>query len=147
MPGLDFYKTPEPSSASALVTIVTVPETPIEESNRAAIIATPSPAAPLKTGVYYNPRLDPENFLDGPLSWDPATRLRQMLARPGIVVRTDASTHDCQIISKLGCRLPLVFAMVSVPGVHLRRDLIVCIKVGLLPRLRGLVNQTLLSRL
>ena len=37
--------------------------------------------------VYYNPRLDPKNFLDGPLSTNPATRLRQMLARPGIVVR------------------------------------------------------------
>lgn len=37
--------------------------------------------------VYYNPRLDPQNYLHGPLSWNPATRLRQMLARPGIVVR------------------------------------------------------------
>lgn len=37
---------------------------------------------------YYNPRLDPKNYLEGPLSDNPATRLRQMLARPGIVVRT-----------------------------------------------------------
>ncbi|KAJ2918550.1 hypothetical protein MD484_g1834, partial [Candolleomyces efflorescens] len=37
-------------------------------------------------GVYYNPRLDPTNYLEGPLSPNPATRLRQMLARPGIVV-------------------------------------------------------------
>lgn len=37
-------------------------------------------------GVYCNPRLDPKNFLEGPLSDNPATRLRQMLARPGIVV-------------------------------------------------------------
>lgn len=37
-------------------------------------------------GVYYNPRLDPKNFLEGPLSPNAATRLRQMLARPGIVV-------------------------------------------------------------
>lgn len=36
--------------------------------------------------AYYNPRLDPKNFLHGPLSVNPATRLRQMLARPGIVV-------------------------------------------------------------
>jgi len=36
--------------------------------------------------VYYNPRLDPKNYLEGPLSPNPATRLRQMLARPGIVV-------------------------------------------------------------
>ena len=37
-------------------------------------------------GVYYNARLDPKNFLEGPLSPNPSTRLRQMLARPGIVV-------------------------------------------------------------
>lgn len=85
MPGLDFYKTPE-SNGTAVA--AAVPETPIEEYNTPAVIATPSPQAPLKAGVYYNPRLDPKNFLEGPLSWDPATRLRQMLARPGIVVRT-----------------------------------------------------------
>ena len=50
-----------------------------------------SPALPAKVlepvnQSYYNPRLDPKNFLDGPLSLNPATRLRQMLARPGIVV-------------------------------------------------------------
>jgi len=39
-----------------------------------------------KRDVYYNPRLDPKRYLDGPLSTNPATRLRQMLARPGIVV-------------------------------------------------------------
>ncbi|EKM81153.1 hypothetical protein AGABI1DRAFT_112845 [Agaricus bisporus var. burnettii JB137-S8] len=37
-------------------------------------------------GVYDNPRLHPRNFLHGPLSENPSTRLRQMLARPGIVV-------------------------------------------------------------
>lgn len=85
MPGLDFYKTPE-SSGPAVV--APIPVTPVAESNRRApFIVTPSPETPLKTGVYYNPRLDPKNFLEGPLSWDPATRLRQMLARPGIVVR------------------------------------------------------------
>lgn len=51
----------------------------------------PSPNAPLAAAlfdnVYYNPRLDPKNFLEGPLSLNAATRLRQMLARPGIVVR------------------------------------------------------------
>lgn len=51
-----------------------------------------TPASPesipvsLSPNVYYNPRLDPKNFLEGPLSFNPATRLRQMLARPGIVV-------------------------------------------------------------
>jgi hypothetical protein len=37
--------------------------------------------------VYHNPRLDPKNYLEGRVSTNPATRLRQMLARPGIVVR------------------------------------------------------------
>lgn len=43
-------------------------------------------ASPGHRHVYFNPRLDPANFLEGPLSTNPATRLRQMLARPGIVV-------------------------------------------------------------
>lgn len=38
---------------------------------------------------YYNARLDPSNYMDGPLSTNPATRLRQLLARPGIIVRAD----------------------------------------------------------
>lgn len=45
-----------------------------------------SPVETPRPGVYYNARLDPKNYLEGPLSHDPATRLRQMLARPGIVV-------------------------------------------------------------
>lgn len=40
----------------------------------------------IKEKPYENPRLDPANYLNGPLSLNPATRLRQMLARPGIVV-------------------------------------------------------------
>ncbi|KAF9012546.1 Pyruvate/Phosphoenolpyruvate kinase-like domain-containing protein [Cyathus striatus] len=44
-----------------------------------------SPTSP-RTPGYYNARLDPKNYLDGPLSSNPATRLRQMLARPGIIV-------------------------------------------------------------
>ena len=50
--------------------------------------STPETSSPIDhaPGVYYNPRLDPKNFLEGPLSPNPATRLRQMLARPGIVV-------------------------------------------------------------
>lgn len=47
---------------------------------------TPSSPSETTPGVYYNPRFDPKNFHDGPLSLNPATRLRQMLARPGIVV-------------------------------------------------------------
>jgi hypothetical protein len=45
------------------------------------------------SGVYYNARLDPKNYLEGPLSWNPATRLRQMLARPGIVVSFKTQSH------------------------------------------------------
>ena len=55
------------------------------------VAAAPSPApveaAASGPGVYYNARLDPKNFLEGPLSVNASTRLRQMLARPGIVVR------------------------------------------------------------
>lgn len=47
-----------------------------------APVASPAPS----NSVYYNARLDPKNYLEGPLSENPATRLRQMLARPGIVV-------------------------------------------------------------
>jgi len=50
-----------------------------------------NPISATKRDVYYNPRLDPKRFLDGPLSENPATRLRQMLARPGIVARIKPS--------------------------------------------------------
>ncbi|KAI0036254.1 Phosphoenolpyruvate/pyruvate domain-containing protein [Vararia minispora EC-137] len=56
--------------------------------------------------VYYNPRLDPKNYLDGPLSWNPATRLRQMLARPGIVVAPgicDGISARCAIEAGFSC--------------------------------------------
>ncbi|KAN0130820.1 Pyruvate/Phosphoenolpyruvate kinase-like domain containing protein [Lactarius tabidus] len=70
-PGFDY--------SSALVTILEVPAT------RESVTTSPKQQSP-SSNVYYNPRLDPKNYLDGPLSWNPATRLRQMLARPGIVV-------------------------------------------------------------
>lgn len=144
MPGLDFYKTPEPSVPAV---VAVVPETPIEEDKSVVDVPTPSPEAPLKPGVYYNPRLDPKNFLEGPLSWDAATRLRQMLARPGIVVRTDVFSHANNILSHFRHRLPLEFAMASVPVVHLRQALIACTKVELPLRLPALVSQTLLLQL
>ncbi|KDR75646.1 hypothetical protein GALMADRAFT_68445 [Galerina marginata CBS 339.88] len=56
--------------------------------------------------VYYNPRLDPKNFLDGPLSSNPATRLRQMLARPGIVVAPgicDGISARCALEAGFSC--------------------------------------------
>ena len=60
-------------------------------TNGSAPVPVPVPTdvamdGPTERNVYYNPRLDPKNFLEGPLSLNPSTRLRQMLARPGIVV-------------------------------------------------------------
>ncbi|EJD02425.1 oxaloacetate acetylhydrolase [Fomitiporia mediterranea MF3/22] len=67
-----------------------------------------SPLSPVihAPGVYYNPRLDPKNFLDGPLSLNPATRLRQMLARPGIVVAPgicDGISARCALEAGFDC--------------------------------------------
>lgn len=39
-----------------------------------------------RTGLYWNPRLRAENYACSRLSSNPATRLRQMLTRPGILV-------------------------------------------------------------
>jgi hypothetical protein len=65
-------------------------------------------------GVYYNARLDPANYMDGPLSCHPATRLRQMLARPGIVVGALLAISRFILFIGLLCRLRLGSAMVSV---------------------------------
>lgn len=57
-------------------------------------------------GLYYNPRLDPKNYLGGPLSHNPATRLRQMLARPGIVVAPgicDGISARCALEAGFNC--------------------------------------------
>lgn len=69
------------SHGQALDTPPSMPGTPTESS-----VALSVESSPRSEGVYYNARLDPKNFLEGPLSWNPSTRLRQMLARPGIVV-------------------------------------------------------------
>ena len=73
-PGIDF--------SSAYVTVFGVPAPPTACDSATTSLKEQPPSS----NVYYNPRLDPKNYLDGPLSWNPATRLRQMLARPGIVV-------------------------------------------------------------
>ncbi|KAJ7188750.1 oxaloacetate acetylhydrolase [Mycena filopes] len=55
---------------------------------------------------YYNPRFEPRNYLDGPLSTNPATRLRQMLARPGIIVAPgicDGISARCAIEAGFEC--------------------------------------------
>ncbi|KAF8911532.1 oxaloacetate acetylhydrolase [Gymnopilus junonius] len=59
-----------------------------------------------RKSVYHNPRLDPKNFLEGPLSINPATRLRQMLARPGIVVAPgicDGISARCALEAGFSC--------------------------------------------
>ncbi|KAJ7209795.1 Phosphoenolpyruvate/pyruvate domain-containing protein [Mycena pura] len=55
---------------------------------------------------YYNARLDPVNYMDGPLSTNPATRLRQMLARPGIVTAPgicDGISARCAVEAGFKC--------------------------------------------
>ncbi|KAJ7772056.1 Pyruvate/Phosphoenolpyruvate kinase-like domain-containing protein [Mycena maculata] len=55
---------------------------------------------------YYNSRLEPRNYLNGPLSTNPATRLRQMLARPGIIVAPgicDGISARCAIEAGFDC--------------------------------------------
>jgi len=78
-PGLDFFKSSEATDAPVQISADTEPE-----ANGAS--ESPAPEVTSRPDVYYNPRLDPKNFLEGDLSVDAATRLRQMLARPGIVV-------------------------------------------------------------
>lgn len=77
--------------------------------------------------VYSNPRLDPANFLEGPLSTNPATRLRQMLARPGIVVSLFLPMNIITFV-QIPSRLPLVSVMVLAHGAPSKLDLIVCTK-------------------
>ncbi|KIM40337.1 hypothetical protein M413DRAFT_177411 [Hebeloma cylindrosporum] len=85
-------------------------------SNNAAAAASPAPApAPEsvatdadvpRSDVYYNARLDPKNYLEGPLSPYPSTRLRQMLARPGIVVAPgicDGISARCAVEAGFEC--------------------------------------------
>ncbi|KAJ6497577.1 Pyruvate/Phosphoenolpyruvate kinase-like domain-containing protein [Mycena sanguinolenta] len=58
------------------------------------------------TAVYYNARLDPSNYMDGPLSYNPATRLRQLLARPGIITAPgvcDGISARCAVEAGFEC--------------------------------------------
>lgn len=73
-------------------------ETPID-----SVVKDNGPRDP---SVYYNPRLDPKNFLEGELSTNPATRLRQLLARPGIVVAPgicDGISARCALEAGFDC--------------------------------------------
>ncbi|KAG6813297.1 hypothetical protein H0H92_012452 [Tricholoma furcatifolium] len=73
-PALDYFTTTKSSLPDSDHFADSPPFTPVEDT-------------------YHNPRLDPANYLEGPLSSNPATRLRQMLARPGIV----AASMVCSI--------------------------------------------------
>ncbi|KAK1218592.1 hypothetical protein PQX77_018708 [Marasmius sp. AFHP31] len=55
---------------------------------------------------YTNPRLDPANFREGELSQNPATRLRQLLARPGAIVAPgvfDGISARCALEAGFDC--------------------------------------------
>ncbi|GAW01542.1 oxaloacetate acetylhydrolase [Lentinula edodes] len=81
--------------------------TAVENSLRAEQeIEVKEPTAPRDPSIYYNPRLDPKNYLEGPLSPNPSTRLRQMLARPGIVVAPgicDGISARCALEAGFDC--------------------------------------------
>ena len=79
MPGIEFYS----KTTEVAVTSVSSFESEVD----------------LSSGVYYNARLDPKNYLEGPLSTNAATRLRQMLARPGIVVRPSNASRASPVLS------------------------------------------------
>ncbi|KAF5322144.1 hypothetical protein D9619_001656 [Psilocybe cf. subviscida] len=74
------------------------PDTSSSTSREGSVEATEKP--------YYNARLDPSNYLEGPLSTNPATRLRQLLARPGIIVAPgicDGISARCAIEAGFEC--------------------------------------------
>ncbi|KAJ7716521.1 oxaloacetate acetylhydrolase [Mycena metata] len=79
----------------------------LDISSMPAVVArNPKQEARNLTPVYYNARLDPINYLEGPLSTNPATRLRQMLARPGIITAPgicDGISARCAIEAGFEC--------------------------------------------
>ncbi|KAI0753134.1 Phosphoenolpyruvate/pyruvate domain-containing protein [Daedaleopsis nitida] len=112
MPGLELFSSTTASTASTIVEVptpalsvsvadISEPVSPSEESD-----SIPRSLIPSTPGAYYNPRFDSKNFLEGPLSWNPATRLRQMLARPGIVVAPgicDGISARCALEAGFDC--------------------------------------------
>ncbi len=133
MPGLDLFGSSSPATANTIVEVPSADSTSapvpiqVDEPEKATETAVSVPRG-LAGGPapYYNARLDPKNFLEGPLSWNPATRLRQMLARPGIVVRTHCSLGSqpslgpILIASRRLSRLHPASAMVSARAVRSR---------------------------
>ncbi|KAJ7657491.1 oxaloacetate acetylhydrolase [Mycena rosella] len=71
-----------------------------------AEVRNPKAEARNLTARYHNASLDPSNYMDGPLSLNPATRLRQMLARPGIITAPgicDGISARCAIEAGFEC--------------------------------------------
>ncbi|KAG2751699.1 phosphoenolpyruvate pyruvate domain-containing protein [Suillus brevipes Sb2] len=99
-PGLDFFKSSDSSDVPVVQISADAEHEDISISKSAAPEVTP------RAGVYYNSRLDPKNFLEGELSFDAATRLRQMLARPGIVIAPgicDGISARCALEAGFDC--------------------------------------------
>lgn len=126
MPGLDFFSKRTKHRSSQHFLNVKVDGKGSAFGSDVGDTPSPSPSPSISPSVstsdpdvYYNARLDPQNYLEGPLSWNPSTRLRQMLARPGIVVRT---YYCVQLLSGIyfQYRSPQAFAMVLVHDVRLK---------------------------
>lgn len=127
MPGLDFFT--NNNDVTALPEVAT--EIPVKTVDN------------MTDNVYYNPRLDPKNYLEGPLSHNAATRLRQMLARPGIVV-SYSRLNDISYVSNRLNRLHPAFVMALVPDVLLKQVSTVYTRVELQQLLLASANLTLL---
>ncbi|KAF8648541.1 hypothetical protein AX16_006245 [Volvariella volvacea WC 439] len=108
-PALNYFIQPaKPTPVRALISATPCSEPPSPTSTEASISQPFTPPSELEQpqDVYHNPRLDPKNYLEGPLSHNPATRLRQMLARPGIVVAPgicDGISARCAIEAGFTC--------------------------------------------
>jgi hypothetical protein len=115
MPGFDLFKNEQTAPAPSVVELppqaAPAPEPaqiqdPKIEVNGTEISSNGIPPAPPQSDWYSNARLDPKNFLEGELSHNPATRLRQLLARPGIVVAPgicDGISARCAIEAGFSC--------------------------------------------
>ena len=107
--------------------------TDVEHTTTAPTDQPHTSEAASSSDVYYNPRLDPKNYLEGPLSPNASTRLRQMLARPGIVVRVaqPKALKECLLLKRAN-RLLLELLTVSALVAHSRLASTACIRGGTL---------------
>ncbi|TFY72153.1 hypothetical protein EVG20_g845 [Dentipellis fragilis] len=85
-PGRDYYTTSEEVPSPSVRYVEAVAPSVVASEVTTSVSSESAAPEVVPTLVYNNPRLDPKNYLEGPLSWNPSTRLRQLLARPGIVV-------------------------------------------------------------